>query len=147
MFCHCSVAKSCPTLCNPMHCSTPGLLVFAQVCPSSCVLNQWCHPTISSSVTLFSFCLQSFSESINVFSSELALPIRWPKYWSFSLCISPSVSIQGWFPLGLTGLISLMSKGLWKQKLVNMVETKFLRLFGERESTVKHMELEVKWTC
>ena len=38
--------------------------------------------------------------------------IRWPKYWSFSFSISPSMNIQGWFPLGLTGLISLQSKGL-----------------------------------
>ena len=45
---------------------------------------------------------------IRVFSNESALCIRWPKYWSFS--ISP-VNIQGWFPLGLTGLISLLSKG------------------------------------
>ena len=48
--------------------------------------------------------------SIRVFSNELALCIRWPNYWSFS--ISPSKSIQGWFPLGWTGLISLLTKGL-----------------------------------
>ena len=42
-------------------------------------------------------------------SSESALPIRWPKYWSFS--ISP-MSVQGWFPLRLTGLISFLSRGL-----------------------------------
>ena len=43
-----------------------------------------------------------------VFSNESALCIRWPKNWSFS--ISPSNEIQGWFPSGLTGLISLLSK-------------------------------------
>ena len=43
---------------------------------------------------------------------RLALHIRWPKYWSFSFSISSSNDIQSWFPLGLTGLISLLSKGL-----------------------------------
>ena len=43
------------------------------------------------------------------FSNESVLHIRWPKYWSFS--ISSSVNIQDWFPLGMTGLISLQSKG------------------------------------
>ena len=50
--------------------------------------------------------------SIRVFSNESVLFIRWPKYWSFSFNISPSMNIQKWFPLGLTGLISLQSKGL-----------------------------------
>ena len=58
------------------------------------------------------FLLPSVFPSIRVFSSELALCIRWPKYWNFSFSISPSMNIQGWFPLGLTGLISLLSKGL-----------------------------------
>ena len=52
--------------------------------------------------------LPSIFPSIRIFSNELALHIRWPKYWSFS--ISASVSIQGWFPVGLTGLISLQSR-------------------------------------
>ena len=47
-----------------------------------------------------------------VFSNELPLRIRRPKYWSFSFNICPSVNIQSWFPLGLTGLISLLSKRL-----------------------------------
>ena len=50
--------------------------------------------------------------SNRVFSSESALCIRWPKYWSFSFSISPSSEIQSWFPLGLTGLICLQSKEL-----------------------------------
>ena len=61
---------------------------FPGVLPSSCPLNQWCHPTISSSVALFSFCLQSFPASGS--SNQSALHIRWPKYWSFSFRISPS---------------------------------------------------------
>ena len=54
--------------------------------------------------------LSSFFPSIRVFSNEMALCIRWPKYWSFSTILP--VNIQGWFPLGLTGLISLQTKGL-----------------------------------
>ena len=54
----------------------------------------------------------SIFPSIKVFSSELALPIRWPKYWSFSFNVSPSKNTQDWSPLGWTGWISLQSKGL-----------------------------------
>ena len=56
--------------------------------------------------------LPSIFPSIRVLSNELALQIRWPKYWSFSFSISPYMNIQGWFPLGFIGLISLQSKGL-----------------------------------
>ena len=55
--------------------------------------------------------LPSIFPSIRVFSSESVLCIRWPKYWSFSSNES-SMNIQDWFPLGLTGLISLQSTGL-----------------------------------
>ena len=60
-----SVAQSCPTLCHPVDCSSPGLPVhhqlpeFTHLCP----LSRWCHPTISSSVVPFSSCLQSFPAS------------------------------------------------------------------------------------
>ena len=56
--------------------------------------------------------LPSIFPSISIFSNELTLCIRWPKYWSFSFSNSRSSNIQGWFPLGLTGLIALQSKGL-----------------------------------
>ena len=55
--------------------------------------------------------LPSIFPSIRVFSNELALHILWPKYWSFSFNSSPSSEYSGWFPLGLTCLISLLSKG------------------------------------
>ena len=58
--------------------------------------------------------LPSIFPSIRVFSSESALPIMWPKYWSFTFSISPSMNIQGWFSLGWTGLIFLRSKSLWR---------------------------------
>ena len=59
-----------------------------EACSNSCSSCQWCHPTISSSVTPFSSCLQSLPASGS--STESALFIRWPKYWSFSFIIVPS---------------------------------------------------------
>ena len=59
------------------------------------------------------FLLPSIFPSIRIFSNESALLIRWPKYWSFSFSITVlAMNIQDWFPLGLNGLISLLSKGL-----------------------------------
>ena len=84
---------------------TPG------ACSNSCPLSQWCHLTISSSVVPFSSCLQSFSASGSFLMSQFFAS------GGRSIRVSPSVSvlpmnIQDWFPLGLTGLISLLSKGL-----------------------------------
>ena len=59
----------------------------------------------------YSFCFQSFPVSGSLPMSGVALCIRWPKYWSCSLSISPSNEYSA-LPLGLTGLISLQSKGL-----------------------------------
>ena len=56
--------------------------------------------------------LPSTFPNISVFSKKSAFHIRWPKYWSFSLNISPSNEHPDWFPLGWTGWISLQSKGL-----------------------------------
>ena len=58
-----------------------------RACSDSCPSSQWCHPTISSCHPLL---LPSIFSSIRVLSSESALHIRWPKYWSFSFNISPS---------------------------------------------------------
>ena len=78
-------------LCDPMDYSTPGFPVHHQLpefYSNSRPSSQWCHATISSSVIHSSSCLQSFP-AIRVFSKELFLRIRWPKYWSFSFSISP----------------------------------------------------------
>ena len=58
------------------------------------------------------FLLRSIFPHIRIFSNELALHIRWLKYWSFSFSISPSNECSDWFPLGLTNSISFQSKGL-----------------------------------
>ena len=62
-------------------------------CSNSCPLSRWCHPTISSCHPLL--LLPSVFPSIRVFSNELALCIRWPKYWSFSFSISLSSEYSG----------------------------------------------------
>ena len=82
-----------------MDCSTPGSSVLHCLLESTQIHVQWVsgYLTISSSAAPDSFCLQSH--------------IRWPKYRSFSFSISPSDVHSGWFPLGLTGLISLQTKG------------------------------------
>ena len=84
---------------------------ISQNCLNSCSLNWWCHPNISSSVARFSRCPQSFPASGS-------FPVNWlfaSDGQSIGASASASVlpvNIQGWFPLGLTGLISLQSKGL-----------------------------------
>ena len=80
-----------------------------RACSNSCSWSWWCHPTITSSVIPFSSCLQSFPASGSFPMSQF--------FTSGGQSIGASVSIlpmniQDWFPLGLTGLIDLQSKGL-----------------------------------
>ena len=65
------------------HVRLPCLSLFPRACSNSCPLSWWCHPTISSSISPFSSCLQSFPASGSFLM--LALLIRWPKYQSFSV--------------------------------------------------------------
>ena len=101
-------------LCDPMNCSTPGFPVLqclARVCSTSYPLSCWCHPTIPFSVTPFPSCPQSFPASGSFPVSGLFASSG----QSFGASASAYVllmNIQGWFPFGLTGLISLLSKGL-----------------------------------
>ena len=113
-FCYCwrSVARLCLTRCDSTDCRNarfPCLPPSPRVCSDSRPSSQWCHPAISSSVVPFSPCLQSYPASgsfllswffasggQSIGASQLVLPMK----------------IQGWFPLGLTGLISLQSEGL-----------------------------------
>ena len=110
--CCCSVTQPCLTLYNSMDCSKAGFPSLSpRICSKSCPLSQWCHPTFSTSVASFSSCPRSFlasgcfpvswlatsgGQSIGVPTSALDLPMN----------------IQGWFPLALTGVISLLSKEL-----------------------------------
>ena len=107
-----SVAQSCPTLRDPMDCSMPGSPVHHQLLELAQTHVHRVGDAIQRSRLLLSPFLPSVFPSIRVFSNESALHIRWPKYWSFNFSISPSVNIQDWFSLWLTGLISLLSRGI-----------------------------------
>ena len=74
-----------------------------RVCSNSCPLSQWCHPTIWSSVVPFSFCFQSFPASGSFPMSRLFASDGQSIGASASASALP-MNIQGWFPLGLTGL-------------------------------------------
>ena len=91
-----SVTHSCPTLCNPINCSTPGLPVHHQLpeftqthvhrVGDAIQPSHLCRPL---------FLLPRIPPSIRVFSNDSALCMRWPKYWNFSLSISPSNECPG----------------------------------------------------
>ena len=86
-----SVAQSCPTLCNPMNCSTPGLPVHHQLQEFTQTHIHWVGNAIQPSHPLSSFLLlPPTPPSTMVFSNESILRMKWPKYWSFSFSISPS---------------------------------------------------------
>ena len=91
--CYCSVAKLCLTLCDPTDSSMPGFPVsrslpkpmsIESMMPSNHLI--LCRPLLL---------LSSVFPSIRAFSNELTLLIRWPKYWSSSFSINPSMNIQG----------------------------------------------------
>ena len=88
-------------------CPSPSL----RVCSNSCSLSQWRHPTISSSAVPFSSYLQSFPTSGSFLMSWL-FASGGQSIGASALASVFSMSIQGWFPLGLTGLISWQSKGI-----------------------------------
>ena len=109
-----SVTQSCLTLWDPhelQHARLPSLSPMPRACSNSCPWSRWCHPTISSSVIPFSSRLQSFPASGSFQLSQFFASGG----QSIGVSASPSVlpmNIQDWFPLGLTGWISLKSKGL-----------------------------------
>ena len=111
------VTQSCLTLCNPMdwgqarHARPPCPSPTLRACSNSCPSSLWCHPIISSSVIPFSSCLQSFPASGAFQMSQFFAPGGQSIGVSASTSLLP-MNIQDWFPLGLTGWISLQSQGL-----------------------------------
>ena len=111
-----SVTQLCPTLCNPMDCSMPGLPVITNsqsllklmsielVMPSNHL--NLCPPLLL---------LPLIFPSIMVFSNESVLGIRWPKYWSFSYNISPSSEYSGLISLRMDWLDLLAVQGILKR--------------------------------
>ena len=111
--CCCSVAQSCPTLCDPMDLGTPGLPVLHYLLEFPQVLVHWFIDAIESSHPLspssFAFNLSQHQGLFQwVGSSHQVAEVLEPQ---LSASVLP-VNIQGWFPLGLTGLISLHPNGL-----------------------------------
>ena len=91
-----SVAQSCPTLCDPMNRSTPGLSVHHQLPEFTQTHVHRVHDAIQPSHPLSSpSSPPPIPPTIRVFSNESSLCIRWPKYWSFSFSISPSKEHPG----------------------------------------------------
>ena len=112
--CSCSVAKSYLILCDPrglQHARLPCPSLSPGVCSNSCPLSQWCHPTTSSSAIPLSSCLSSFPASGPFPVSQFFIPSSQSIVALAPASVLP-MNIQGWFLLGLTGLISLLSKGL-----------------------------------
>ena len=114
-----SVAQSCPTLCNPMDCSTPGLPVHHQL-PWSLLRLMPIESVMPPNHLILCHSLLlplSIFPSIRLISNESALHIRWPKYWSFSFSISPSNEYSGLISFRMDGLDLLAVQGNLKSLL------------------------------
>ena len=93
------------------HTRLPCPSLSPRVFSNSCPLSQWCHPAITSSIVSFSSCPQSFPATRSFPRNQLVPSSGQSIGTSASSSVLP-MNIQGWFPLGLTGLISLLCKGL-----------------------------------
>ena len=93
------VTLSCPTLCDPMDCSMPGLPVHLPPANSRCLLKlmsiEWVMPSSHLILCRPLLLLPSIFPNIRVLSNESVLHIRWPKCWRFSFSISPSNEYSG----------------------------------------------------
>ena len=109
------------------HCPSP----FPEACTNSCPLSRWCHPTISSSVILFSSCLQSFPASGS-------FPMSWlfisgsQSFGAATLASVLPMNIQDWFSLGLADLISLHPQGL--SRVFSNITVQKHQFFGAQTS-------------
>ena len=111
-----SVTQLCPTLCNPMDCSTPGFPVHHQL-PELTQTDvrrvsnaiQPAHPLLSPSPPAFNLSV------IRVFSNDSVLHIKWSKYWSFSFSISPSNEYSGLISFRMDWLDLLAVRGTLKR--------------------------------
>ena len=113
-----SVAQSCPTLCDPMNCSRPGLPVHHQLPESTQTHVHW----ISDAIQLFHLLSSPSLPALNPskhqgLSNESILCMRWPKYWSFSFNISPSNEHPGLISFRMDWLDLLAAQGTLKSLL------------------------------
>ena len=131
--CYCLVNKSRPALCDSMDCSVQASLSFV-ISRSLLKLGSFesvmlsnhfilCHPLLL---------LPSIFPSIRVFSNELAIRIRWPKYWSFSFSINPSNEYSGFISLRMDWLDLLAVQGTLKRLLQHHIQRH--QFFGTQPS-------------
>ena len=111
-----SVTQSCPTLCNPMNCSMPGLPVHHQL-PESIQTHVHLVSDASSHLILTLILLPPILPSIRIFSNKSTLHMKWPKYWSFSFSISPSNEHPGLISFRMDWLDLLAVQGALKSLL------------------------------
>ena len=131
---------SCVQLYGLQHARLPRPSPSPRVYSNSCPLSRWCHPTISSSVVPFTFCLQSFPASGSFPMSQFFTSGGRSIGVSASASVLP-MNIQGWFPLGLTGLISLQSKGISKVFFSTIVRKH--QFFGSQPSLWSNSHLYI----
>ena len=113
-----SVTQSCPTLSDPMNCSTPGVPVHHQLPEFTQTHVHQVRDAIQPSYPLSSpFPPAAIPPSIRVFSNESTLRMRWPKYWSFSFSIIPSKEQPGLISLRMNWLNLLAVQGTLKSLL------------------------------
>ena len=119
-------------------CQVPCPSPFPRGCSNSCPLSQWCHPTILSSVFPFSSCLQSFptwgSFPVSQFFSSGGQII------GASASVLPMI-IQDWFPLGLTGWISLLFK--WLSRVFSNTTVQKHQFFGAQLSLWSNSHIHI----
>ena len=129
-FCCFSVTQLCLTLCNPMDCSTPGFPVLHHLPELAQIYVHWVddiNPIISFSVIAFSSCLQSFPAS-GSFPMSQFFASGGQSIEASATALILAMNIQGWFHLGLTGLISSQSRGL--SRVFSKTTVKNHQLFG-----------------
>ena len=112
------VTQSCPTLCNPMNCSTPGLPVHHQLWSSRRLMSiESVMPSNHLILCCLLLLLPPLPPRIRVFSNESTLRMRWPKYWNFSFSISPSNEHPGLISVWMDWLDLLTVQGTLKSLL------------------------------
>ena len=126
------ITKPCPTLCDPMDCSTQTSLPSPtpRVYSNSCLLSWWSHPTISSTIAPFS-CPQSFPASRS-FPASWLLASGGQRTGASASASALPMNIQDKFPLGLIGLIPLQSGGL--SRVFSSTTVKKHQFFGAQSS-------------
>ena len=112
-----SVTQSCPALCNPMDCRTPGFPIHHKLLELAQTHVHWVVMTSSHLILCHPLLLPSIFPSIRVFSNESVLRVRWPKYWSFSFSCSPSNEYSGFISFRIDWFDHLTVQGTLKSLL------------------------------